>query len=682
MEPPAIDPAAPAGQLIQQGAAFLGSGQHGCAERAFRAALAERGASDAQRSVAARGLGTALVGQLKYADARPILEDALARATALNRRDHVAAVRIQLGLCAFGEGRRDDADREWSQAVETYNGLEESPGELQALALLVVIRKKLSDRPLHERLQVLARESDDPEDDAMSHLQWADALLEAGLGGAAIRELEHAAALLRAHGGHNLGTLGRVETSLALALRRHGAAERSVSHYQAAIEIERRLDDLEGLYQCTNGLAAAYAEIGRWDLARPQFDAAVAVARRLGTPRLMNEAMNAAGWAALARHRPAAALPLLQRASDGPLNPWTAPYTFTNLATAYRQLRRPREAMTAVERALELSRSREMSDAEAQALLERAQVSDLLGQHEQALTDAREVLAILERVRAKLSPVDFLRRGFGDIHEHAYDVVISLLQRRNRTEEALAAAEQSRARAFADLLAARALGRSTGEEQIPLLGEAPPTLENTPAAPSVTTDPVATGVTNALTPSDLAALAARLHSVIVEYWIGEAASVAWVISSTGRVHAQLLGVTPSRLSAHVYETAADPLLGRPAGSDPYRTLYTQLVAPIEPWLPPNGGRLTIIPHGALFRLSFAALLDDHGKYPSVERYAIHYAPGGAVLRLAERRAAGESSRQGPYLLIADPSPLPVLPTSARCRIFQEQGPKWPASLGP
>ena len=473
-------------QLIQQGATFLGSGRHVCAESAFRAVLARSDLSEAQRSVAARGLGTALVGQLKYADARPILEDALSRSAALNRRDHVGAVRIQLGLCAFGEGRRDDADREWSDAVGCTGASTNHQGELRALALLVVIRKKLADRPLHERLLVLAREGEQ-EDVAMSHLQWADALLEAGLGGAAIRELEHAAMLLRAQGSQSVGTLGRVETSLALALRRHGAAERSVPHYQAAIEIERRLDDLEGLYQCTNGLAAAYAEIGRWDLARTQFDAAVAVARRLGTPRLTDEAMSAAGWAALARHRPADALPLLERASAGPLDPWTAPYTFTNLATAYRQLRRLHDALTAVERALELARTREMSDAEAQALLERAQLSDALGRHEDALGDAREVLTILERVRSRLSPVDFLRRGFGDIHEHAYDVVISLLQRRNRTEEALAAAEQSRARAFADLLAARAVGRSTREEQIPLLGEAPPKVEDTPAAQTVPT---------------------------------------------------------------------------------------------------------------------------------------------------------------------------------------------------
>ena len=73
----------------------------------------------------ATSLGTALVGLLKYADARPIFEAALASALALNRPDRAAETRISLGL-------------------------------LQALALLVVIRKRLVDRPLHERFLVLA----------------------------------------------------------------------------------------------------------------------------------------------------------------------------------------------------------------------------------------------------------------------------------------------------------------------------------------------------------------------------------------------------------------------------------------------------------------------------------------------------------------------------------------------
>ncbi len=653
---------------IRHGQALLDKGQHACAADAFKAALADAGITDDQRSLAQNGLGTSLVGLLKYAEARPILEDALESATRLGHVSRAGHIRISLGLGAFGEGNRDEADRQWTQAVEAFKRLGEPKDELRALALLVVIRKTLADRPLHERLLVLAQEVGDPDDVPMAHLQWADALIEAGLGGAAIRELEHAAALLHAQGADlpnrapyrpSEDTLARVETSLGLALRQHGASERALTHYEAAIDIERRVGNLEGLYQCTNGLATAYAELGRWGEARTHYALALAIAQQLGLPRLVDDALSSEGWVALARHRPTAALPIIQQAVAGPLDHWTAPYTYTNLATAFRQLKRPQEAVAPVERALVLAREREMVNAEAQALLERAQIFDALERHDDALSDAREVLAIIERARAKLSPVDFLRRGFGDIHEHAYDVVVSLLQRRGRTEEALAAAEQSRARAFADLLAARALGRSTGEEQIPLLGEAPANAGDAPAVRAVTSDLSASAAANALTPADLAALAARLHSVIIEYWVGDAGSVAWVVTSNGRVHARVLPVTPSRLSARVDETAADPLTGHAAGSNPYRTLYTQLVAPIARWLPP-GGRLTIIPHGSLFRLSFAALLDDRGTY-LVERYAIHYAPGGAVLRLAERRTSEASSRQGRYLLVADPSPLPVLP---------------------
>ena len=92
--------------------------------------------------------------------------------------------------------------------------------------------------------------------------------------------------------------MARVQTSLALALRQHGANQRAVPHYQTAIATLEHLDDLEGLYQSTNGLATAYAELGRWSQARVQFDAALALAQRIGSPRLINDAMSAAGWVA------------------------------------------------------------------------------------------------------------------------------------------------------------------------------------------------------------------------------------------------------------------------------------------------------------------------------------------------------------------------------------------------
>ena len=262
----------------------------------------------------------------------------------------------------------------------SYRSLDDHQGELRALALLVVIRKKLADRPLHERLLVLAREGEQ-EDVAMSHLQWADALLEAGLGGAAIRELEHAAMLLRAQGSQQCRHAGtgrdKSRPGSSPAWRQRNAPCLTIRPRSRSYG---RLDDLEGLYQCTNGLAAAYAEIGRWDLARTQFDAAVAVARRLGTPRLIDEAMSAGGLggagASSARRRPPTAPN--ERRPDRSIRGLrrtrspTSRQPIVNFADFTMR-------MTAVERALELARTREMSDAEAQALLERAQLSDAAG---------------------------------------------------------------------------------------------------------------------------------------------------------------------------------------------------------------------------------------------------------------------------------------------------------------
>ncbi len=77
-----------------------------------------------------------------------------------------------------------------------------------------------------------------------------------------------------------------------------------------------------------------------------------------------------------------------------------------------------------------------------------------------------------------------------------------------------------------------------------------------------------------------------------------------------------------------------------------------------------GSRLTIVPHGPLFQVSFAALLDDSDRY-LVEKYTLHYAPAGAVLDFTERKKQRSSGRPARYLVVADPAGLPVMPDGKR-----------------
>jgi CHAT domain-containing protein len=111
-----------------------------------------------------------------------------------------------------------------------------------------------------------------------------------------------------------------------------------------------------------------------------------------------------------------------------------------------------------------------------------------------------------------------------------------------------------------------------------------------------------------------------------------------------------------------------------AGAAPsaWRQLYEVLVAPLRARLPREpGARLTILPHGPLFLVSFAALRDAQGRY-LVEDYTLHYAPSASVLEVTGRkpRAAGIPGRR---VFVADPGrfpddggrPLPALPGTRR-----------------
>src|SRR5204863_7246511 len=131
-----------------------------------------------------------------------------------------------------------------------------------------------------------------------------------------------------------------------------------------------------------------------------------------------------------------------------------------------------------------------------------------------------------------------------------------------------------------------------------------------------------------------------------------------------------LRTTPADLERAVrlaVDTVPELEIARPSGGHAasavplrgsYRALYRLLWAPISKWLPDTAdARVTIVPHGPLFRLPFAALVDGHAHY-LIERYSLHYAASGAVLAAALERAHGTPSPEAHVLLVADPQPAP------------------------
>jgi CHAT domain-containing protein len=175
-----------------------------------------------------------------------------------------------------------------------------------------------------------------------------------------------------------------------------------------------------------------------------------------------------------------------------------------------------------------------------------------------------------------------------------------------------------------------------------------------------------TAAAPALDARALADLARRLDTTLVVYWIHDRGSYVWAVGRDGGVHAARIALKHAAIDDLVRvatttwpHVAVRGIADSHPGSAPHEAapalsrLYSALIAPIEPWLPPApGARLTIVPHGSLFQLSFGALLDPRGRY-LIERYSPGYAPGGAALADALTPHADRPVPAG-ALLVADP----------------------------
>jgi CHAT domain-containing protein len=290
--------------------------------------------------------------------------------------------------------------------------------------------------------------------------------------------------------------------------------------------------------------------------------------------------------------------------------------------------------------------------------------------------------------------------------------------------QALEVAEQARARAFLDLLATRQI-EVTASEQAEL--DAIRQIERDLAQRGVDPVPSALRAAAPLAPprpgddstasllsrwqqadpelrslvavpafsfAQMAATAARLHSTVLAYWVSPEQTFIWVIAADGTMKSRRVSVTAERLAELVRDTVAGVETGgaseatsaallargpqllvlKDTQARAGRALYDLLIEPVKDSLPTRAGsRLTIVPHGALFRLSFAALIDGSDRY-LLESYAVHYAPATAVFEFTARTEARVAGRSPRYLLVSDPEnaprladgrDLPALPGAAR-----------------
>ena len=677
------------------------NGKTDAAKREFDAVAQEAIASHDRWAEAesSRGRGIIHVDRAEYPAARRQLEAALVLFESLADRLGAARVKRHLGSVDLMTGDRQAAIANYKASIADAASIGAKDDQVRALgALAFALDDDDFDRTAESAI-VLAREVGLKDVEGRTLHLIGDRAFSRGDFQSALGHYRNAAAILEAAA--KRGDLARVYTSMGRLHRAHGRPADALDFYRRGLQIQEQIGDEQGAIQSINAIAVAHGYLAQHKEALEQYERALERARATGSKRIIAFQLGNLGGAYLDLGNYARGAELLRETlaleQDGNI---TA-YRHTALSIAYRHLGDDSRALEHGELAVATARARNMLEYLPWPLQQRALARRQAGRVDDALADGRAAIAAIEDLRAKLVSTDFLKRGFADWHQRAFALVIDLLHQTNRSAEAFEVAEQARGRAFLDLLATRDVKLKTTDGQATITvasaqPSSPPPVETTVSVSALSTRgsldasgaeaprPSATSAGSSRSEPDLdsfvaaspyssremAETAKRLRSTVITYWVGETATLIWVVAPDGRIAAARSTISAKNLERTIAETwsiqtgAATrgesqtlPAVQTPS-RESWRALYRVLIEPVLASLPTaRGERLTIVPHGPLFRLSFAALMSERGEYLA-ERYVLHYAPAGAVLGFTARRQERLAGRPPRYLFVADPSPIP------------------------
>lgn len=531
---------------------------------------------------------------------------------------------------------------------------------LTAMSLLELARSE--SRP-QEKEKILAGGAEHAKRVRKLHLwglilqAWSSSRLEEGDASGALEKIQEAVAFFERRGQEP--ALANCWIAMGRIYRFHGDHQRALEAFERALSASKRIQSPLWLSELKMELGLTHASLAHKQAALEQIHQAIGLARAGRSPYEMLTRLLGLAGALIELEEAAPAIALLRDIESRSFTN-KPPALYWMLSSALYKSGRYEEAWRAAETAVTEARKLELVEPLWKSLSWRARAAWRLGRKTEAASDALEALALLEKARTRLVPADSLKRDFAEQYVELARGAVDWLHELGRSREALEVAEQARSRAFVDLLASRATAV--------LLNEAPED-DMTPVLVATGDDEeselLSTAYAPAATLQEMTEIARRFSSTAVIYWVNPEALSIWVVNEQGLAAAARRPIAAAKLEALVRQVA-----GRDAStSAAWRQLHRLLIDPIASALPKRpGARLTLAPHGPLFHLPFAALMDARGQY-LVERFEIHALPAFAAARLS----GAPSHEQTRFLLVGDAQqmasndgkPLPALPGSRR-----------------
>lgn len=557
-------------------------------------------------------------------------------------KDHDSAgdALVQLSQVVRQTGRRAVAESMLEEAVEEFRLAGSPAGQARAYSVLIEFEPDAAIRAsrLKNALEA-ARATGDERITGLVLRADAEASFRSGDYRTAQARYEEAATRFERAGEQRL--LASVLEGFAKIAGVHGHCDTGREQLFKAMRLYQQVKDSPGEMETLLSLSHCAELTGQPKQAVEYAEQGAAVAQRTGNRRHINRANGRLATAYFEASDLRRGVELTRRVLDSGGRVGSA--VQSHAGAAHVRLGEPEKAIEYLSRAVEIeSRGSRVHD-ETFSRTWRARAWAAMAKWNAALADTQAALRLVEDIRTRTVPTDYMKRGYAERIQDLYHLAVECYERLGRHREAFMAAEHGRSRAFLDLLATR----DAGDDSAPL----PKLLD--PAG-----EPMLRSALSAEPASfeQVVETTRRLNSTVLAYWVSPKVLYAWTVDQAGEVRSARLDT-----GAPALEQLVRGLWRAPESGDKraWRELHRLLIQPVRGWLPESGGRrLTVIPHGRLHQVPFAGLLAPDGRYLA-ESFALHAVPCAALLTHTARRP---KSGGAAALVIA---PLANLPATQR-----------------